>query len=215
MLLDLDAFRRAPAHSHPYPHVVMQGFLPPQDVTAVIRDFPRVDMAGLFLPEAAPYGPAFGALLAELEGPGLRREVGEKLGLDLTGRPTLVTVRSCCQGRDGQIHADSKFKLATVLLYLNEPWGPQGGRLRVLRSGANLDDYVAEVPPDGGSMICFRVQPNSWHGHKPFVGPRRYVMLNYCMDERVRDSEAARHRMSGRIKKVARLFGIGRVSQAA
>lgn len=215
MPIDFEAFRREPTRTDPYPHVVAQGFLPPADVEAAIRDFPKLDMAGLFLPEAAPYGPAFGALLAELEGPKMRRAVEDKLGIDLTGRPTLVTVRSCCQGKDGQIHADSKFKLATVLLYLNEPWGPQGGRLRVLRSGTNLEDYAAEVPPEGGSVICFKVQENSWHGHKPFVGPRRYVMLNYCMDEDVRNSEAARHRMSGRIKKVARMFGIGRIPQAA
>ncbi len=215
MPIDFAAFNREPTRLDPYPHVVAQGFLPRADVEAAIRDFPKLDMAGLFLPEAAPYGPAFGKLLAELEGPDMRAAVEEKLGIDLTDRPTLITVRSCCQGRDGQIHADSKFKLATVLLYLNEPWGPQGGRLRVLRSGTNLEDYVSEVPPEGGSVICFRVQPNSWHGHKPFIGPRRYVMLNYCMDERVRDSEAARHRMSGRVKKIARLFGIGRVPQAA
>ena len=98
---------------------------------------------------------------------------------------------------------------------MNEPWAPQGGRLRILRSGENLEDYSAEVSPEGGLAICFKVQPNSWHGHYPFVGPRRYVMLNYCMNQKVRDSEAARHRMTGRVKKFARLFGIGKMPVAA
>ena len=215
MSINLDAFRGTPAQVLPYPHLVVPGFLSPEVVTAAIRDFPKIDMPGLFLPDAVEYGPAFKALLAQLEGPALRAAIGQKLGVDLFGRPTLVTVRSCCQGKDGQIHADSRFKLATLLLYLNEPWDPQGGRLRILRSGTDLEDYSAEVSPEGGLAICFKVQPNSWHGHHPYVGPRRYVMLNYCMNEKVRDSEAARHRMTGRVKKFARLFGIGKTPAAA
>ncbi len=76
-----------------------------------IRDYPKIDMGGLFLPEAAPYGPAFAQLLEELEGPEVRKIMEEKLGIDLTGRPTMVTVRSNCQAKDGRIHADAKFKL--------------------------------------------------------------------------------------------------------
>ena len=123
----------------------------------------------------------------------------------------MATVRSCCQGKDGRIHPDSSFKLATILLYLNEPWAPQGGRLRILRSGTDLEDYSAEVPPEGGLLICFKVQPNSWHGHHPYVGPRRYLMINYCGDEALRDAEASRHRLSGRVKKLGRAFGFGRI----
>lgn len=209
MPLNLDAFRATPLNTIPYPHLVVPDFLSRPDVDAAIRDFPQLDMAGLFLPEAAEYRPAFAQLLDEMQGPELRRLVGEKLGLDLTDRPTLVTVRSRCQERDGRIHADSKFKLATLLLYLNEPWAAEGGRLRILRSGEDIEDYAAEVPPAGGTLVCFKVQADSWHGHKPFVGPRRYVMVNYCQDEAVRDSEMARHRLSGKVKKIRRVFGLG------
>jgi hypothetical protein len=169
----------------------------------------------LFLPEAAPYGPAFARLLEELEGPEVRKIMEEKLGIDLTGCPTMVTVRSNCQAKDGRIHADAKFKMATMLVYLNEDWVDQGGKLRVLRSGTNIENYVAEVAPTGGLAFIFRVQSNSWHGHKPFVGPRRYVMLNYCTDVEMRDREVARHRWSGRVKKFKRLFGVGHIPQSA
>ena len=70
------------------------------------------------------------------------------------------------------------------------------------------------MPPEGGTLFAFKVQPNSWHGHEPFVGPRRYVMLNYCRDEDVMMREAARHRLSGRVKKFKRLFGVGKVPPA-
>jgi len=210
-MLDYQAFRASEPHSDPFPYVVTPTFLGPAALAQTIKDFPQIDMGGLFLPEAAPYGPTFASLLHELEGPEVRQIVEQKLDIDLRGRPTMITVRSNCQAKDGRIHADAAFKLATLLLYLNEPWAAQGGRLRVLRSGTEIEDYAAEVPPEGGLLFCFRVQPNSWHGHKPFVGLRRYVMLNYCADVESRNREMVRHRISGKVKRFKRMFGIGRI----
>ncbi|MGO9423074.1 2OG-Fe(II) oxygenase [Roseiarcus sp.] len=201
--------------TEPFPYFVTPHFLSREDVDAAIRDFPKIDMGGLFLPESFAYGSAFARLLNELEGPQVRRIVEEKLGVDLEGKPTMITLRANCQAKDGRIHADATFKLATLLLYLNEDWADMGGRLRALRSGTDIEDYAAEVAPQGGLAFCFRVQPNSWHGHKPFIGPRRYVMLNYCNDQESRDREVARHRWSNRVKKVERLLGIGKIPQAA
>ncbi|HUO55177.1 MAG TPA: 2OG-Fe(II) oxygenase [Rhodoblastus sp.] len=214
-MVNLDAFRAATVEREPYPHFVTPDFLAKAEVDRAIADFPKIDMGGLFLPDFAPYGPGFAQLLQELEGPAVRRVVEEKLDIDLSGRPTMVTLRSNCQAKDGRIHADSKFKLATLLLYLNEDWVDQGGKLRVLRSGTDIEDYAGEIAPLGGLAFAFRVQPNSWHGHKPHVGPRRYVMLNYCTDQQSRDQELARHRMSNRVKKFKRFFGVGRIPQAA
>jgi len=214
-MLNYQAFRTAQVHTEPFQYAVTPAFLSSGDLGQVIRDFPKIDMGGLFLPEAAPYGPAFTKLLHELEGPELRKIVQDKLDIDLAGRPTMVTVRANCQAKDGRIHADATFKLATLLLYLNEPWAAQGGRLRVLRSTNDIEDYAAEVSPEGGVLFAFRVGATSWHGHKPFVGPRRYVMLNYCRDVESRDREVERHRFSGRVKKLKRVFGIGRIGATA
>ncbi len=165
-MLNYDAFRASPTQTDPFPYSVTPGLLPPQALAEAIRDYPRIDMGGLFLPEMASYGPAFANLLKELEGPEVRRIIGQKLNIDLTDRPTMVTLRCNCQAKDGRIHADSKFKVATLLLYLNDDWADnEGGKLRVLRSGTDLEDYAAEVAPQGGLAVCFRVQPNSWHGH--------------------------------------------------
>ncbi len=206
MFVDLEALAQMPVRPAPYPHCVVSDFLPAVTRAEVARDFPALDVGGLFMPESAPMGPAMKAIIDVLEGPVMRGIVGDKLGLDLRGRPTLVTLSSRCQARDGRIHADSKFKLATMLLYLNEPWMEDGGRLRILNSGEDIEDCAGEVPPDYGTLVLFKVQDNSWHGHKPFVGARRYIMVNYCWDEAVRDAEASRHRMSTRIKKVRRVL---------
>ncbi len=49
-----------------------------------------------------PYGPAFQELLDELEGDRFRTAFERKFGLDLTGRPTVTTVRGMCGKGDGQ-----------------------------------------------------------------------------------------------------------------
>ena len=214
-MLNLQALRDAPSNQEPFPHGIAPGMLSKEDIAAVIRDYPDIDIGGLFLPEYASYGPAFAQLLADLHSLELRDIIAEKLGMDLSGRPPMVTLRCNCQGKDGRIHVDSKFKLASVLLYLNEDWSDEGGKLRLLRSGNNIDDYFAELPPEAGVAVYFRVQPNAWHGHKPFIGPRKYLMINYCASEESRARELARHRFSGKVKKLKRLFGIGRISRAA
>lgn len=215
MIVDLNAVRGTTACNEPYPHMIVPGFLNAANAASVIADYPAIDVGGVFMPDAAVHGPATAQLLADLGGDAVRDLIAEKLGLDLAGRPPLVTLRSRCRMRDGRIHSDSTYKLATLLLYLNEPWDPPGGRLRILRSDHDIEDYTAEVPPDAGTLVCFKVQPNSWHGHKPFSGRRRCVMVNYCTDEAVRDAEANRHRASMRWKKLMANFSIGTSDEQA
>jgi hypothetical protein len=83
----------------------------------------------------------------------------------------MITVRGRCHRRDGKIHTDSKDKIVTGLLNLNNPdWAPASGRLRLLRSGTDLEDMLVEVPPTGGTMAVFKRSSNSWHGHHPYEG---------------------------------------------
>jgi hypothetical protein len=196
----------------PYPYVILPNFLSPADLAEIGRDFPKTDIAGLLPPEELRYGPAFARLLELMHGDALRRAIGEKFGIDLAGRPTFLTVRTHARARDGQIHKDSRFKLITVLLYLNESWAADGGRLRVLRSSTDIEDYAAEVPPDGGSCFIFRCTDNGWHGHKPFEGARRCIQMNYVVDDEVRQRELRRHSFSARMKKLGRLVGIGKAA---
>jgi len=106
----------------------------------------------------------------------------------------MFTVRGECRATDGKIHTDSATKIITVLLYMNEKWDTDGGRLRILRNGADLDDYVEEVPPHGGTLLAFRRSENSWHGHQPFDGPRRAIQMNWVTDKSVVAREEGRFR---------------------
>ena len=200
--LDLDLVRRSPLQTDPFPYFIAPGFIPAEARAAVLADFPRIDKAGSFPTTTLDVGPIFGAFLDELEGPGFRDAIAAKFGIDLSGRPTMVTVRGQSGARDGTIHSDSKTKLITVLIYMNESWEAPGGRLRLLRSSDNLDDMVAEVPPDAGTLLAFLVTPHSWHGHARAIGPRRVIQLNWVTDESVVRREQARHRLSARVKRL-------------
>src|SRR5258708_38267946 len=148
----------------------------------------------------------FEELVAELLGPEFRSVIERKFNIDLTGMPTMYTVRGFVREKDGSIHTDSTTKIITVLLYMNERWQEDAGRLRLLRGPDNLDDYVAEVPPYGGTLLVFRRADNSWHGHKPISGPRRAIQLNWVQNQEVVDGEQRRHQFSTRVKKLTRMF---------
>jgi hypothetical protein len=212
MDLNFAALAATPVQQEPYPYMILPEFLSGDDLAAISRDFPKIDMAGLFPPETLSYGPAFAQLLDLMYGERLRAAISEKFAIDLANRPTFLTVRTHARARDGQIHKDSRFKLITVLVYLNDSWAADGGRLRVLRSPDDIEDYVAEVPPDGGSCFIFRCTDNGWHGHKPFQGARRCIQMNYVVDDAARSRELRRHSFSARMKKVGRVFGIGKAA---
>ena len=200
--LDLAALRSTPVAEAPFPHLIVPGFVPAEAVAALSRDYPRIDQPGSFPLADLSFGPAFKAFVGELESAALRDIFAVKFGLDLTGRPTMITVRGQARASDGRIHADAASKLITVLVYMNEAWEAPGGRLRVLRSPHDLDDAVAEVPPAAGTLLAFRVTPHSWHGHAPASGPRRVVQLNWVTSRAVVRRERFRHGVSARLKRM-------------
>jgi SM-20-related protein len=126
----------------------------------------------------------------------------EKFDIDLAGRPTMITVRARTRATDGTIHTDTESKLITVLIYFNQSWDVDGGRLRILRRPDRLDDFAEEVSPYGGTLLAFRRSTRSWHGHEPFDGPRRAIQLNWVTDQGTVDRELARHRVSAFFKKL-------------
>ena len=201
-LLNLATFNATRLSQEPFDHLVIPGFLKAEGLAGIHADYPRVDRPGSFPLSEVSYGPAFSALIDELRGDAVREAFARKFGVDLKNRPTMFTVRGRCWEKDGHIHTDSATKILTILLYMNPKWEESGGRLRLLRSGTDLEDVVVEVPPDEGTLICFRRSDNSWHGHKTFVGPRRVIQMNWVTSQRVLNYETRRHRISAVFKKI-------------
>ena len=201
-VVDLDALRHAEVHHDPFPFLTVANFIRAEAFDAISSGFPVIGHPGSFPLMALTYGPGFFALAQDLENSELAAIAGEKLGVDLNSRPTMITVRGQSSAAiDGKIHADSRTKLVTALIYMNENWESPKGRLRLLRSRENLDAVVAEVPPEKGALILFRNDPHAWHGYEPFSGPRRVVQLNWVRSKSVVRREQFRHRVSAVFKR--------------
>lgn len=203
--LDYAGFRAAALAADPFPHIVVREFVPLSELSGVLAALPRLPQRGSFPIGSLRLGPKARGLVAELEGPTFREIVAARFGLDLDGAATMLTLRGQSTERDGLIHRDSRAKRVTVLLYLNPPtaaWERQEGCLRLLRGPTDIDDYAVEVPPANGTLLVFPNAPNAWHGHKPFVGERHVVQLNYMTGDAAARSELRRHRWSALVKRL-------------
>ena len=206
-MTDLDYTKLAATKvaTDPFPHIVVPDFVPPDRLRAVVADLPPLTKRGSFPPDCLPLGPAARALTIEMEGPQLRAAIEKKFGLALDEAPTMVTLRGRTEAKDGRIHTDSTAKRVTVLLYLNpdtEDWARQEGCLRLLRGAGDLEDYAVEVPPVNGTLLIFPNGPETWHGHRQFIGKRYAVQLNYMTSDAKARSELRRHRISAFVKKL-------------
>jgi len=203
---DFEALENAALRQEPYDFLVLTNFLRRERFADVLADYPKVPGPGSHPPSELDIRGHFAALVDELRGPTFQSAIEHKFDIDLTGRPTMYTVRGFVREKDGAIHTDSETKLITVLLYMNEDWQEDAGRLRILRSASDIEDYVAEVPPNGGTLLIFRRSDRSWHGHKSISGPRRAIQLNWVTSQAVVDHEQGRHRISTKLKKFRNLF---------
>jgi SM-20-related protein len=199
-VLDLDRLRAAPLCRDPFDFVVVEEFVRGAALPSLIVDFPKIGRHGSFPVDSLEHGPVFARLVAALTGAALRRAIEEKFGIDLSNRPTMLTVRGKSDGKDGGIHTDSETKIVTLLLYMNPVWDRAEGRLRLLRGPVDLEDYAMEVAPLAGTMLAFRRSDRSFHGHHPCVGDRRALQLNWVTDSAVVRRELGRHRWSARLK---------------
>jgi hypothetical protein len=200
--IDIGALDAARVEKSPFPYLIVPGFVRQEALPGIGADFPLIAHHGSFPLSTLRFGPAFRALVDDLLGREMRDCVAGKLRLDLSARPTTITVRGQSRAADGKIHTDSKSKLVTALIYMNDSWESPKGRLRLVRSAGNLNDVIAEVPPDAGTLLLFKNQDNAWHGFEPYSGPRRVVQLNWVTSAGVVRREETRHRISAFFKRL-------------
>ena len=208
MLLDpthLDRPDVLVAHA-PFAFLVAPAQLPDAERATLLRDFPRYGSAGFFPYRAEDCGPSMRMLVEELSSGAIATAIGLRLGIpDLAGFPVLVTVSDAVHRRHGTIHTDSKSKIATALLYLNESWPETSeGCLRFLESGDDITTLAApEIRPLYGTLVAFRRADNSWHGHLPFEGERRVVQVAWLASAADVERKNRRGRFSRMVKALA------------
>lgn len=201
-ILDFAALEAAPLVRDPFDYLVVPDFIPRGLLAEINRDYPAISEPGNFELDDLSYGPAFADLLAELQAPALKEHTAEKFEVDLGGLPQRMTVRKWSEPTDGHIHVDHRTKVITMLVYLNETWDNREGQLRFLRSADDIEDYAAEVPPAGGTMIAFRRTDKSFHGFKPFVGERRMIQMAWVHEGTIARYEKRINRLSKPLRRL-------------
>ncbi len=203
IVIDFNAISKTEVIREPFQFFATPGVLSAVDLAAIRSDFPDIRKPGIFPLSELSYGSAFARLIEDIRSQELEDVMAEKYGVDLSDKPLMITVRGRARKKDGRIHTDTKTKFVTCLLYLNDIWDQGGGRLRMLRNPDDLSDYIAEIPPNGGTLASFLRSENSWHGHETYVGERRYVMFNWMTSPTALERELGRHRFSAKVKQLS------------
>jgi hypothetical protein len=208
--------------AEPFAFLIARAQLPAEASADLVRDFPRYSSAGFFPYEVDDCGPAINRLVAELVSREFADAVGIRLGLpDLGAYPSLITMCRTLNKRHGTIHTDSRSKIATALVYLNETWPDiSEGCLRFLNRIDDIDDLVVpEVRPLYGTVVAFRRADNSFHGHLPHEGERRVIQVAWLTSEDEKLRKTRRGKFSRLFKKLFGAFdrrlGAGRDRNAA
>ncbi|MDX1920717.1 MAG: 2OG-Fe(II) oxygenase [Candidatus Caenarcaniphilales bacterium] len=201
--INLEKIKQAKLVTSPFRYFVCDDSIDTKYQSIINEHFPKSQIPGSVPMSNLEYGAAFQRLVADLEGTEFTEIIEEKLGINLSDKPTMLTVRNYCRKKDGAIHTDSKTKIITVLLYLNNDWSStEGGCLRLLPSGESLENYFCEIEPKWGTMLVFVNSPEAWHGHKSYEGERRVLQLNWVTSLDVVKHEQKRHNFSFGIKKL-------------
>jgi len=202
-LLNLAALDSAKLQRDPFDYLVAPSLIQTEPLTSINQDYPSIDTPGNLSLDGLVYGPAFEQLIREVTSKTFARRVGDKFGLDLLDCPITITVRKFCEASDGNIHTDHWSKVLTGILYFNQDWVANEGRLRMLRSKSDIEDYAAEVPPAGGTFLAFLRTDRSFHGHKRFVGERRMMQVNWLRSSKLAQAVQQIDRFSTRLMKRA------------
>lgn len=202
-MIDFNALEAADVYTEPFRFMTATGALSRDQAGAVRADYPAIDKSG-YLPLARLDAKgAFAELIDDLKSARLAEILSEKLGLDLVDKPRMITVRRVSKTGDGRVHNDSKSKICTMLIYLNDDWKvEEGGAIRALNGPEDMDDYALEFPPLAGNVFAFARSETSWHGHPTFVGERYVVQTTFLVSEEALDRKEHRGALQLFLKKI-------------
>ena len=181
----LDRVRDGYARAEPFPHVVLDDFLPADAAARLLHEFPSLDR---FVADATERGNKLGKFNSTVDtpiGPFTRGFLGQ-LGCApfltflerLSGVQGLVAdpygidgaLRHFVRGAQFAVHADfnTKWRLGlerrlNIILYLNEHWPEAyGGALELWDRG--MRRCVTRVPPAFNRAIVFSPESDAYHG---------------------------------------------------
>jgi hypothetical protein len=213
-----DGKREAYASARPFPHIVMDDFLPDEVLDGVLAEFPQPQQADWFAFDSplerklatkddSAMGEATRHLLAELNS-GVFIDFLERL----TGIERLVPdphlegggLHQIERGGHLKVHADFNRHPRTglerrlnVLIYLNRDWKDEYGGAFELWS-RDMKNCEAKVMPLFNRCVVFSTTSTSFHGHPdqlncPEGTTRKSIALYYYSKDRPSEEAGAEH----------------------
>lgn len=202
-MLDFSALEAAKVYDTPFRFMTATGALSHDQAGAVRADYPAIEKSGFLPLSKLQVKGAFAELIDDLNSPLLADILSRKLSLELRDKPRMITVRRLSKRGDGRIHNDSRSKICTMLVYLNEDWdSAEGGAVRALNGPDDMDDYALQFPPLAGNVFAFARSETSWHGHPPFVGERYVVQTTFLVSREALDRKENRGGLQFLLKKL-------------
>lgn len=192
-------------NNDPFSFIIASNVLDSAQQTPLADEFSKYSEAGYFPLREQDRDTPVGKLVEEVTSPRIADALGEKIGVDkLSQYPTLTTLSRSINRRHGNIHTDSKSKIATALIYVNGDWNEGSkGCLRMLRSAEDIEDVVApEIKPVFGNFVIFKRADNSYHGHLPYEGERRVIQIAWVRSQADIDRKTKRGRLSNLLKRL-------------
>lgn len=200
-IINYSAIENVDVETSPFPFFGVENVFAEEAREGLLSTFPKIEAGGSLPLNSLPIAGRFAELVEEIKSDRFRQVMAEKFQVDLSDKPLIITARGFSRAKDGQIHTDSKTKLITILLYVNDGWDSPTGRLRMLNS-ENLEDYAAEFSSSIGQMIAFKVTDNCWHGYHSYEGQRQSLQINYLVEEKYTWHHTYRHKLSAFFKKL-------------
>lgn len=203
-VLKLDSLSASRVNREPFPYLILDQAIKAECVNSVIAGFPRIEAGGSYNLRDVAVGPNFEQLVKSLDSAEFRRIICDKFDVEVMDLPILLTLRGVSRKKDGRIHTDSRTKVVTILIYLNERWDAETGRLRILRNGTDMEDYVEEIHPGPGSLLAFKVTRDCWHGYRSYEGRRQSIQVNFLTSSSAASKHRFFHGLSARLKQLKR-----------
>ena len=205
-ILDIKKIEKAEVNKTEFPFFKVTNAFKENHYSKMLKNhLPEIHDGGSYPTELIKSGDSFNELIKDLKSKQLKNILAQKFNLDLQDKPAVTTFRGFSRQKDGRIHSDSKTKVLTVLVYLNEKWDARNGHLRLLYNNNDINNFLVEIQPTMGSLVAFKVQKNCWHGYENFVGRRLSLQLNY-LHENSLGKHKVRHRISSIIKNIKTIF---------
>jgi Rps23 Pro-64 3,4-dihydroxylase Tpa1-like proline 4-hydroxylase len=231
--------RASYASAQPFPHVVIDDFLPPAILEQVLAEFPGPDAIDwkrfkdgtgrkLATREEAQLGPATRAFLHNLNSSRFLRFLEELTGIDgLLPDPHFEGggLHQIERGGYLKIHADfnrhEKLKLdrrLNILIYMNKDWREEyGGHLELWST--DMRECVKRVLPVFNRCVVFSTTDNSFHGHPealtcPEGASRKSVALYYYSNGRPTNELSLSHSTLYQRRPGERFYSLGALTKA-